>query len=72
VQALPWVVNWFGVMCESCHNRFNASDDAPLAAAYDGNDFRGDSAPDAEAFFRVLRARMSEPPLLRQDAQNRR
>lgn len=64
VQELPWVINWFVAMCDSCHSAFQAGDDIALAAA-SGDGDPGASSPDVTEFLRVLRVRVSEPALSR-------
>jgi hypothetical protein len=69
VQALPWVVNWFMALCGPCHAAYQSGDDVTLAAAYEQSD-RSASSPDVTELLHVLRARSSEPPVSRDDAQH--
>ena len=68
VQALPWAINWFVVLCGPCNAYFQTRDDVALAIAYERSD-RGTSSPDVAELLTAIRARSSEPPVPREDAQ---
>lgn len=67
VQELPWVVNWFVATCASCHKALQSEDDVALASAY--NRDGSSSVPTFTELLKVIRARLSEPPMTRALAQ---
>jgi hypothetical protein len=67
VQELPWVINWFVAVCDSCNQAFLVGDDGVLAAARNVGDRL--SAEHLSEVLKVIRVRMSEPPVARELAQ---
>jgi hypothetical protein len=67
VQRLPWVINWFVVTCDRCHDDLADKRLEPLATRWNASEFhRHDFAEVIEVFS----ARLSEPPLTRAEAQS--